>query len=65
MFANRHSFGFAHLGIPQRRLLALTELAATSAAAQVANPVLSVHLAHSQVLLTGLPVQFATHIDTC
>ncbi|RIK30823.1 MAG: hypothetical protein DCC55_37300 [Chloroflexi bacterium] len=65
MFADGYRFGFAHFRVPQRRLLALTELAATGAAAQVANSLLAVHLAHSQIVLTGLPVQFATHVDTC
>ena len=65
MFADSHRLGFAHLGVPQRRILPFTELAATSAAAQIANLVLAVYLTHGQILLTGLPVQFATHIDTC
>ena len=65
MFANRHGFGFSHFRVPQGGLLAFTELAAADATTLVANLVGTVVLSHRQIVLTGLPVQFAAPVDTC
>jgi hypothetical protein len=65
MFTDRHCLRFAHFCVPQGTILTLAEFGAADATTQIANPVGSVHLAHNQVALTGLPVQFAARLDTC
>jgi hypothetical protein len=65
MFADGHGFGLTHLRVPQRRLLALTELMAANTTAQIADLVSTVGLSDRQVLLTGLPVQCAARVDAC
>lgn len=56
-------FGFTNLGVPQGGLLALTELTAADATAQVSNPISTVTLWDRQVMLTGLPLQFTAFVD--
>src|SRR4051812_48818773 len=53
------------LRIPQGCLLPFAELFATYLTAQVVDLIFAVDLTHSQILLAGLPVQFAALVDIC